>query len=88
MFSNTFPLAPIFSFFTNLLEIKIKLDGMVNFSQRFTPEGASGIGGWLSIMEFLVLLGIPINCMIMFFTGQNTWVEESKDEYKYHSSLR
>ncbi len=32
MFANTFPLAPIFSLFTNLLEIKIKLNSMCFYS--------------------------------------------------------
>jgi hypothetical protein len=73
MFSNTCPWAPFFSLITNFLEIRIKLDAMVNYSKRFTPECASGIGGWVGISEFIVLLGIPVNCAIMYFTGQNTW---------------
>lgn len=46
LFANSFPLAPIFSFLTNLLEIQIKLDGMCKFNRRILPEGASDIGTW------------------------------------------
>ena len=53
MFANTFPLAPIFSFLTNLLEIKIKTNSLCRYSRRGMCEGASGIGAWLSIMEFI-----------------------------------
>jgi len=49
MFSNTFPLAPLFSVFTNFLEIRIKFDAMSNYSRRFVPRGATGIGVWLQI---------------------------------------
>jgi hypothetical protein len=31
MFANTFPLAPLFSLFTNLLEIQIKIDSMCRY---------------------------------------------------------
>lgn len=47
MFANTFPLAPLFSVFTNILEIKIKLYGMCKYSRRSVAEGAGGIGVWL-----------------------------------------
>jgi hypothetical protein len=73
MFSNTFPLAPLFSVLTNILEIRIKLDAMCFYSRRFVPEGASGIGAWIDVIEFLVIISIPINCAIMFYTGQNSY---------------
>ena len=39
-FAPTFPLAPLFSFFTNLLEINIKLSAMTESSRRFLAQGA------------------------------------------------
>lgn len=71
MFSNSFPLAALFSFLTNYIEIRNKIDGQTHFTKRDRCEGASGIGGWLELMEILTLIGIPINCGIMFFCGQN-----------------
>ena len=39
-FAPTFPLAPLFSFFTNLLEINIKINSLGDYSRRFIAEGA------------------------------------------------
>lgn len=47
LFANTFPLAPLFSFLTNLLELKIKQNQMTKYSRRGACLGASGIGRWL-----------------------------------------
>lgn len=74
MFANTFPLAPLFSLLTNQLEIIIKLDGMCFYSRRVRPEGASGIGAWLPIMEMLAIICIPVNCAIVIFTGDGTFI--------------
>jgi hypothetical protein len=50
LFSPCFTLAPLFSLFTNLLEIRIKLDSMGSYSRRYRSDSAQGIGIWLSIM--------------------------------------
>jgi len=68
-FAPTFPLAPLFSFFTNLLEINIKLDSMTESSRRFLAQGAQGIGSWLDIMEFMSFICIPINIGIIYFAA-------------------
>lgn len=73
MFANTFPLAPLFSFLTNQLEIQIKLDSMCCYSRRMRPEGASGIGAWLPIMEMLAIVCIPVNCAIAVFAGDGSF---------------
>jgi hypothetical protein len=89
MFSNSFPLAALFSFITNYIEIRNKIDGQTNFNKRDRCQGASGVGNWLNLMELLSQIGIPINCAIMFFCGQNS-VKNSKfpAEEDMHSSLR
>ena len=46
---------------------------MCNYSRRFVPEAASGIGSWEKIIELLIIICIPVNCLIMYFTGQNSW---------------
>ena len=43
-FAVSFPFAPLFSFLTNLLEIKIKLDIMERYGKRNHAEQSSGIG--------------------------------------------
>ena len=46
LFANTVPYAPVFSMITNLLEIKIKTNGMCRYSRRGEAGTASGIGAW------------------------------------------
>ena len=69
-FACVFPLAPLFSFVTNLIEIKIKLGRMSKYSRRFTAQGASGIGSWNGVMELISMVSIPINLAILLFTGK------------------
>ena len=69
MFCNTFPLAAIFSLATNLLDINNKIKSMCIYGRRFIPEGDSGIGEWLNILEFVVIVSIPINCAVLVFSG-------------------
>lgn len=69
-FAMVFPLAPLFSFLTNLLEIKIKLNRMSRFSRRFIAQGASGIGSWTGVMELISMVSIPINVAILLFTAK------------------
>ena len=69
-FACVFPLAPLFSFLTNLLEIKIKLNRMSRFSRRFIAQGASGIGSWTGVMELISMVSIPINVAILLFTAK------------------
>lgn len=68
LFANAFPLASVFCFFTNLLEIRIKMNNMFYYSRRPIAEGASGIGSWVNIMEFLAMLSIPTNFAAIYFS--------------------
>ena len=74
-FAPTFPLAPLFSFLTNLLEINIKLSAMTESSRRFLAQGAQGIGSWLDIMEFMSFVCIPINIGIIYFAADGPKTE-------------
>ena len=64
-----FPLAPIFSFITNFIEIRVKLQAMAEYSQRSIAEGAKGIGFWREIMELISMLCIPINIALIYWLG-------------------
>ena len=68
-FAFVFPAAPVFSFITNFIEIRVKLNSMTYYSQREIAEGASGIGSWLPIMELISMICIPINVAMIFWTG-------------------
>jgi len=80
-----FPLAPLFSFLTNLLEIKIKLNRMSKYSRRFVAQGASGIGSWTGVMELISLVSIPINVAILLFTAKGA---DTKGDYGYSETVK
>lgn len=81
MFANTFPLAPIFSFLTNLIEIRNKLDQLFSYSRKRDCSGASGIDVWLPILEFISIICIPINTGIIYFTGDGNLFQSGKSSY-------
>lgn len=66
-FATAFPFAPLFSFLTNLLEIKIKLQHISIFGRRNVAEGTSGIGNWSPIMSFVSYFAIPANVVILLY---------------------
>ena len=76
-FACVFPLAPLFSLLTNMLEIRIKLNSMSLYSRRFPAKGANGIGSWAGIMELISLVSIPINFAILYFATKGGYL--SKD---------
>ena len=76
-FSPVFPLAPLFSFMTNLLEIFIKMNSISQVSRRFVAEGAKGIGSWINIMEFMSFICIPINIAILYFAADGPDTEST-----------
>ena len=76
-FAPVFPLAPLFSFLTNLLEINIKMNASSEVSRRFVAEGAKGIGSWLNIMEFMSFVCIPINIAIIYFAADGPGTEST-----------
>ena len=66
-FATAFPFAPLFSFLTNLLEIKIKLNHIAEFGRRNRAQCTSSVGNWQSIMGFISYIAIPINVIILLF---------------------
>lgn len=87
MFANVFPLAPLFSFLCNLIDIKSRIISMCNYSRRGECEGASGIGAWLPIMEMLAMVCIPVNTAIIYLTGDSSYGFEGQSSYvKYMES--
>ena len=64
-FATAFPFAPLFSFLTNLLEIKIKLQHISKYGRRNKAECTSTIGNWEGIMGFISYFAIPMNVLIL-----------------------
>jgi len=87
LFSQLFTLAPLFSLLTNLLEIKIKLDGMTKYSRRMRSEGARDIGAWMGVLEIMSFLAIPINVAIIMFTKQSRTKDANGVEVSVNSAF-
>ena len=51
LFAMAFPLAPLFAFFNNVIEIRTDSTILLKFCQRPVPERAASIGTWLRILE-------------------------------------
>ena len=49
---------------------------MMAFAQRRSKcEGARDVGTWTKVMSMLSILGIPMNCAIIYFTGDSNWIK-------------
>ena len=67
LFAVVFPIAPLFSFLTNLLQIKLKLKLMTKYGRRGIAEESNGIGNWSSVTEFISVIAVPINMCILIY---------------------
>jgi len=68
LFASCFPLAPLLSVLNNMVEIRS--DGFKFLSSYPRPEyrGAQSIGTWYPILEFLGLVAVVTNCLIIGFS--------------------
>ena len=78
-FAVSFPLAPLFSFLTNILEVMIKLKIMAEFGRRGIAQCSAGIGNWMNVMNFISYFAIPINMGVLLF-ARNTDVKVGSDQ--------
>ena len=69
MFANSFALAAVFSFFTNLFEVKIKMNNLLYYCRRPTAEVTNGIGEWEKVIQILAFISIPTNFASIYFCG-------------------
>lgn len=67
MFSAAFPLAPVLALVNNVVEIRTDAFKIIRETNRPDYRGAQGIGVWYSILEFLGILGVITNCMLIGF---------------------
>jgi len=75
LFSYSLTLGAIFSWITNLIEIRIKLNDLSHYKRRFESAGAPNIGSWTQSMEFISFICIPINMAVMYFIGTPSRIE-------------
>ncbi|KAF2360317.1 Anoctamin [Trinorchestia longiramus] len=70
LFSSAFPPAAVCAFLNNIIEIRSDAFKLCCVFQRPFPQRVASIGVWQDAMEFLGLLGIIVNCMLIGQSGQ------------------
>ena len=61
---------------------------MLSFhSIRFKAEGASGIGVWKNILEFISMASIVVNCAIVLFTSKSVSSFIDPSQFSYASQI-
>uniref|UniRef100_A0A0N5A4W3 Anoctamin n=1 Tax=Parastrongyloides trichosuri TaxID=131310 RepID=A0A0N5A4W3_PARTI len=84
LFVAAFPLAPLFAFLNNILEIRTDARKLVSMYQKPTPLHSSNIGMWQIILEYLSNIAVTINALVIAFT---TDVIPKSYYYYTHGSL-
>ena len=71
MFAVGFPIAPFFVQLNNMVERKT--DALKTLKMRRPRyRGATGIGSWLNVLEFLTVFSVVTNMLILFFSSSVT----------------
>nr|KAJ3413984.1 Anoctamin-7 [Polyrhizophydium stewartii] len=69
MFSAAFPLAPVFAYINNLVEMRVDVWKYLAIYQRPFARRASSIGQWETIMKSIVAMGVLFNALIIAFAS-------------------
>ena len=80
LFATAFPLAPIFAFVNNVIEIRLDAFKFVTALQRPWAQKAQDIGSWYSILEAVGILSVLFNAFTIAITS--TYI----DKYLYSVS--
>jgi len=70
LFGQIFPLAGLFSMFSNHLQIWSQINNLARMN-RAKPEVADGIGNWLKCIEILGHINVVTNSILIFFTHKS-----------------
>ena len=76
MFAAACPLAPLFAWIANVVEVKSTLLFLTEYGQRLPSRGAEGIGAWLSIVEFVGMMAVVSNCLVVYLTISSSLMED------------
>jgi hypothetical protein len=69
LFVAAFPLAPLFAFLNNVIEIKLDAYKFVTQNRRPWAEKAEDIGSWFSILEGIAIIAVITNALIIANTS-------------------
>lgn len=65
IFVAAFPLAPLFAFINNVIEIRLDAIKMVTLERRMVPKKTNNIGVWIHILEAIGVLAVIANGLII-----------------------
>eukprot|EP00941_MAST-03F_sp_MAST-3F-sp1_P001491 g1491.t1 len=68
LFISIFPLAPLFAFLNNVIEIRTDSYRILLASRRGRPRLASGIGEWQIVFQMMTYLAVFSNCCLLGVT--------------------
>ena len=77
LFAPAFPAGPLFSFISNMVQVKTEMDSMSMFLRRNNPKGCVDIGLWMDYFELMSFVSIVVSTAIVIFTSKeetlSTW---------------
>ncbi|GAB2293423.1 hypothetical protein Dimus_027623 [Dionaea muscipula] len=75
MFACAFPLAFVFAAVNNIMEIKTDALKLLTMLKRPVPRSTVTIGAWLNIFQFLIVLSICTNCVLLvcLYDAEGNW---------------
>lgn len=68
MFVAAFPLAPLFAFLNNLIEIRLDAYKMTVLNQRCVPLRAKNLGPWDKLLGVVTRMTVIMNALVIAFT--------------------
>lgn len=71
MFAAVCPIISFIIFVHTLVEIKIDLYSLFRFHQRPLQEERAGIGPWYTIAEFISVITVITNCLLVYLSQTN-----------------
>ncbi|KAF5186893.1 Anoctamin-like protein [Thalictrum thalictroides] len=78
MFACAFPLAFCFAALNNITEIRTDALKLLAMLKRPMPRASATIGAWLNIFQFLIVMSICTNCVLLvcLYDQEGTWKVE------------
>lgn len=66
LFTAAFPIGPAIAVLANIVEINMKIISFMEVYKRTATERCAGIGEWLYIMEWMGVLSVFTNFMLLY----------------------
>lgn len=67
LFVVAFPLAPLFAFVNNIIELNVDASKLLRLTKRPEPRGAENIGTWFDIFRILGYVSVVTNLIMVAF---------------------